>query len=163
MSDCRVPRSQYVPSLSDVERLHLDLSITSIKDNVHIVLKMFTTAAAYGIKKQPGNAMHVHHLHDRHPGQRYHPAWFVPNQRGLRTAVTDLAAVQAAAFIPAPTDEADAVLDRGIAIDGKHVLKVEVLQSNEALLQIINLFNQKDCDMLSIGFSPGASRLWLTD
>jgi ABC-2 type transport system ATP-binding protein len=61
----------------------------------------------------------------------------------LRVAVVDLPVVKTAAFLPPATD-AD-----GEPVQ-KQVLKVEAIQANEALLQIINLFNQKDVDILSI-------------
>ena len=35
-------------------------------------------------------------------------------------------------------------------VDEKQVLKVEAIQANEALLQIINLLNKRDVDILSI-------------
>lgn len=61
----------------------------------------------------------------------------------LRAAVADLPVVKTAVFLPPATDAADGA-------DGKQVLKVEAVQANEALLQIINLFNQKDVNILSM-------------
>ena len=61
----------------------------------------------------------------------------------LRAAVADLPVVKTAVFLPPATDAADEA-------DGKQVLKVEAVQANEALLQIINLFNQKDVNILSM-------------
>jgi len=61
----------------------------------------------------------------------------------LRAAVANLPVVKTAVFLPPATDAAGEA-------DEKQVLKVEAIQANEALLQIINLFNQKDVDILSI-------------
>ncbi len=61
----------------------------------------------------------------------------------LRAAVADLPVVKTAVFLPPATDADDEA-------DGKQVLKVEAIQANEALLQIINLFNQKDVNILSM-------------
>jgi linearmycin/streptolysin S transport system ATP-binding protein len=55
-----------------------------------------------------------------------------------QAAVANLQAVKTASFLPPAQD------------DHKHILKVEAHQANEALIQIINLFNQRNMDILSM-------------
>jgi ABC-2 type transport system ATP-binding protein len=56
-------------------------------------------------------------------------------------AVSELSQVRAANFPQQPEQPGE---------DGRAVLKVEAYQANEALLQIIQLFNQKNIEMISI-------------
>ena len=66
----------------------------------------------------------------------------VREDEALREAVAGLSEVRAAAFIP-PVDET--------GLDQKTVLKVEARQQvNQALVQLIGLFNEKDVQMLSL-------------
>jgi ABC-2 type transport system ATP-binding protein len=60
----------------------------------------------------------------------------------LRSAVVDLPVIKTATFLPPDTPPG--------GVDEKQVLKVEAIQANEALLQIINLLNKRDVDILSI-------------
>jgi ABC-2 type transport system ATP-binding protein len=60
----------------------------------------------------------------------------------VRTAVANLQAVKAASFLLPAQDEP--------GVSAKHILKVEAHQANEALIQIINLFNQRNIDILSM-------------
>jgi ABC-2 type transport system ATP-binding protein len=57
----------------------------------------------------------------------------------LRQAVLSLGMVKSAVFLPSEEE-----------VQRKHVLKIEALQADQALLQIVQLFNQRGVEMLSL-------------
>lgn len=59
----------------------------------------------------------------------------------LCAAVQALDAVKAASFLPAPEQESSQI---------KHILKIEAEKTNDAMIQTLHLFNQKDVEILTI-------------